>query len=128
MDLHTQEKIFDRFYQGDRSHSMEGNGLGLPLVKKIVALHRGAVRVAAGPDREARLPCPCDPAADSLFFPAFTVQDDGIDRLFQIDHRRPVCIVHFITIQDRDAVRAVILVEFQFHGLILIRIAMEGKL
>lgn len=49
MDLHTQEKIFDRFYQGDRSHSIEGNGLGLPLVKKIVALHRGAVRVDSRP-------------------------------------------------------------------------------
>ena len=49
MDLHTQEKIFDRFYQGDRSHSMEGNGLGLPLVKKIVALHRGAARVDSRP-------------------------------------------------------------------------------
>lgn len=49
MDSETQAKIFDRFYQGDRSHSVEGNGLGLSLVKKIVLLHRGSILVRSGP-------------------------------------------------------------------------------
>lgn len=45
MDAQTQKRIFDRFYQGDISHSTEGNGLGLSLVKKIVTLHHGTIQV-----------------------------------------------------------------------------------
>ena len=41
----TQAKIFNKFYQGDLSHSSEGNGIGLAIVKKIVDLHGGDVSV-----------------------------------------------------------------------------------
>jgi len=39
MDTEIQNKIFDKFYQGDNSHNKEGNGLGLALVKKIVRMN-----------------------------------------------------------------------------------------
>lgn len=45
MDEKTQHYIFDKFYQGDSSHSSEGNGLGLSLVKKIIGLHHGNITV-----------------------------------------------------------------------------------
>ncbi len=41
-----KNRIFDKFYQGDESHSTNGNGLGLPMVKRIVELHEGSVDVS----------------------------------------------------------------------------------
>lgn len=45
MDQQIISHIFERFYQGDRAHASEGNGLGLPLVKRIVELCNGNIRV-----------------------------------------------------------------------------------
>ena len=39
----SQKKIFDKFYQADESHSSEGNGIGLAIVKKIVEEHGGKI-------------------------------------------------------------------------------------
>ncbi len=42
------DKIWNKFYQGDRSHSAKGNGIGLAIVKKITELHGGEVSVTSG--------------------------------------------------------------------------------
>lgn len=43
-----QEKIFNKFYQADESHSTIGNGIGLAIVKRITELHKGRVSVSSG--------------------------------------------------------------------------------
>ena len=45
MSDETQSRIFEKFYQGDRSHHSVGNGIGLNIVKRIVTLAGGEILV-----------------------------------------------------------------------------------
>ncbi|OGV85820.1 MAG: hypothetical protein A3K19_33775 [Lentisphaerae bacterium RIFOXYB12_FULL_65_16] len=65
-----QARVFDRFYQIDRSRSGGGVGLGLALVKWITELHRGTISIQSEPGRGSTFrvtlpsspPSPTEPA------------------------------------------------------------------
>lgn len=40
-----RDKVFDRFYRTDKSRFTEGSGLGLSLVKAVLALHQGEIKL-----------------------------------------------------------------------------------
>jgi signal transduction histidine kinase len=51
ISLEDQKRIFERFFKADRSHSRKygGSGMGLAIVKQIVSLHEGDIRVESEP-------------------------------------------------------------------------------
>ncbi len=56
----AREKIFNKFYQADESHSSEGNGVGLAIVKRVAQLHGGrALAQSQGGITEFTVELPC---------------------------------------------------------------------
>ncbi|MPM51970.1 Sensor histidine kinase RcsC [bioreactor metagenome] len=45
MSEEVRMHAFDKFYQGERSHSTQGSGLGLALVRRIVTLCGGTIEI-----------------------------------------------------------------------------------
>ncbi|MCM1194449.1 MAG: HAMP domain-containing histidine kinase [Firmicutes bacterium] len=54
MSREVLSNIFNKFYQGDNSHTTTGNGLGLSIVKKIVDLLEGTIEVTSEPDNGSK--------------------------------------------------------------------------
>lgn len=51
MDEQTKSRIFEKFYQGDKSHHSGGNGIGLNIASRIIALAHGSIEVESEIDR-----------------------------------------------------------------------------
>ena len=51
MTKEVQEHIFEKFYQGDPSHSAGGYGVGLPMVARVVSLCGGTIQVESAPEK-----------------------------------------------------------------------------
>lgn len=45
VSLEDSERIFNKFYRAESASSLQGNGLGLTIVKRIVDLHGGSVAI-----------------------------------------------------------------------------------
>lgn len=52
MSAEDCQHVFERFFKADKSRNrtLGGSGLGLSIVKKIIDLHKGTVRVESSPD------------------------------------------------------------------------------
>ncbi len=49
MSDEVRQRIFEKFYQGDASHSAAGNGIGLTIVSRILVLCGGSIEVESSP-------------------------------------------------------------------------------
>ena len=53
---HEQARVFDRFFRTSRAlaHAVPGTGIGLAIVRSVVAAHGGSVGVTSAPAQGAR--------------------------------------------------------------------------
>ncbi len=47
-------RVWERLYRGEASRGQRGLGLGLSVVRAVVAAHRGSVEVSSEPGKGAR--------------------------------------------------------------------------
>lgn len=57
-----RERVFERFYRGERPPEADGCGLGLSIVRRIAALHGATVRLDEGPGGRGLRASVCFPA------------------------------------------------------------------
>lgn len=45
IDEEDIDKLFNKYWQGDTSHASAGSGIGLSIVKSVIALHHGSINI-----------------------------------------------------------------------------------
>lgn len=95
IDPSVLPQLFDLFYQADRTLDRTGGGLGigLSIVKNLVAMHGGTVQAfSAGPGRGSefvvRLPLHTEPSGVSPAVPAEPLAKDAGLRILVVDDNR----------------------------------------
>ena len=73
-----QQRIFTKFYQVDSSHKEEGNGLGLPLVKRIVTTSGGSISVSSEPGAGATFTVVLPLTVENTPFAAADIREEEI--------------------------------------------------
>ena len=74
------DRIFDRFYQIDNSHTRkhQGAGIGLALVNELVKLHHGTIKVHSSPGKGTKftilLPLGRDHFTDDVIVPTSSIE------------------------------------------------------
>jgi heavy metal sensor kinase len=68
-------RIFDRFYQVEKSHANQGSGLGLSICQWIVEAHRGAITVESTVGKGSRFTVGFRPKEKSSVLPAGVLPD-----------------------------------------------------
>ena len=83
--LKSQEKIFKRFYQATNSkENNTGSGIGLSLVKSLVAIHKGSITVESTPGKGSsfRVEIPIDRTSyDSKEVFEYALKNDNLSML-----------------------------------------------
>ena len=54
MSDEVKKRIFEKFYQGDSSHTSMGNGIGLNIVQRIVSLAHGEIEIESMLDKGSK--------------------------------------------------------------------------
>lgn len=108
MDEATMARIYDRFYQADTSRSREGVGLGLCLVKRIVDILGGTIRVHSKPGRAVPSGYAC-PWSIQERRSLTMASDPRTDRVAQLTEQFQEIVEHYFSIQCRyqSAIREV---------------------
>ncbi|MGH2930312.1 MAG: sensor histidine kinase, partial [Solirubrobacteraceae bacterium] len=80
--LEDQERVFERFFRGDkaRSRATGGSGLGLAIVKHIVANHAGQISVDSRPGHGSTFTLTLPTAPPRPAAPTSAASSDGAAR------------------------------------------------